>query len=950
MIKIKPLVVSIALANAGFALPVLAQQNDTQDRADLIEEVTVTGIRRSLEAAMDIKRDASGVVDAISAEDIGKFPDSNLAESLQRIPGVSIDRRNNEGNQVSVRGFGPSFNMVTLNGRQMPSAATAKQESDSSAEQSRAFNFAEIAAESVNGVNVYKTARADQPTGGIGATVDVRTARPLQMSENVGNLSIKGNMDQTVEEGDEVTPEISGIWSHKLFDERVGILLTGSYSERHSRQESAKTDGWMRVNGNNIDTSAVTSGLGQIWLPRNVVVEQADHERERTNFQGVLQFEPNDRMRLTLDYTMSDYEDKIERSQAGLWIEEGGVGAPNAPSGIADANGTVTTVMIQENFGAGYGALDWQGYSDVEKTENESVGFNFEWDVTDNLSLEFDYHDSTSEAQPGDQISDFLVILSGPLGMSSVTDFSGSRPTIELIDNTSAVTGANTPYTPADYLDPNAIRPNIDLARNKSAKNDVEQFQLHGKWANADEGALKSINFGVSRTEYEIQTGWYFDLGVQGQPQCVVNGSCAGLENMLSVESTEFSDTFPYLLSFNAADVFNTYLDGDNGLPSVFDLLFTNTNTITEETDAYYVQFELETEFNGMAVNILAGMRYEQTDVTGTTLQVSPISMQYVSSTEFRPNYTTEEVEYSLESDYDMWLPSLDVSLEIRHDLMARFSAGRTLTRSDLNSMKPALNIVDARPGGPYGAAQGNPGLIPYESDNLDMSLEWYYAEGSYAAISYFKKWVDNYVVTTITQDTIMGAGGYALTDPNPSADINFPTNVAGGPDDEVILWDISSFENGEAAKVDGIELAVQHMFGDSGFGLQANVTFVDGDVEYDETSLDQTIALTGLSDSANFVGFYEADNWQVRLAYNWRDEFLLSMNQLRQANEPVFVEEYGQWDISASYDINDNFSVFFEGLNIFGEDAKAHGRFDNQFIYEDDQEARFAAGVRVNF
>ena len=141
-----------------------------------MEEVVVTGIRSSVKAAMDVKRDADGVVDSISAEDIGKLPDANLAESLQRITGVSIDRQGGEGNQVTVRGLGPNFNMVTLNGRRMPTANSPEQESISSATQSRAFNFAQIASESVVGVDVYKTARPDLTPGGIGATIDIRTS------------------------------------------------------------------------------------------------------------------------------------------------------------------------------------------------------------------------------------------------------------------------------------------------------------------------------------------------------------------------------------------------------------------------------------------------------------------------------------------------------------------------------------------------------------------------------------------------------------------------------------------------------------------------------------------------------------------------------------------------------------------------------------------------------
>lgn len=945
----KPNLLSIAIATVLGCSTFSVYAEEAEDKEESDEQVlVVTGIRGSVMRSMDMKRDAQGVVDAISMEDIGKFPDTNLAESLQRITGVSIDRKNNEGNQVSVRGFGPSFNMVTLNGRQMPAAATQRQENDSSAEQSRAFNFAEIAAESVAGVEVYKTSKAHVTTGGIGATINILTAKPLSLDDSYAFASVKAISDGSTETGSSITPEVSGIYSVKTADETVGFLVNASYSERNFRENFVATDGWLRVGPANVDVSAVDSSInptGQIWMPRNLVVDQSDHERERTNAMMVFQWAPSDKFNMTIDYVMSDYEDKIERSQAGVWFE-----SPN-PIGVADANGSVTRLTVPNNAGAGLGALDWQGYSDIISTENRSIGFNFGWQATENVNLEFDYHDSYSDAQPSGEVSDFLVIISAPLGSQITADFNTGIPSVSIDDSgTAAVYGGAV----SGYLDPAGIRPNIDLARNKSVRNDVEQFQINGTWVNSKSGALQAINFGGSLTDYRIQTGWLFDLGVQGQPTCGINGgqdatgnvTCADLTSFMTVENSHFPSVFPQMLTFNARDVF-TSVTGNMG--TVFDLLFTNDNIIEEETTALYTSFEFETEFNNMPVDVVAGIRYEKTDVTGTTIQTAPEAMVYVSPTEFRPQLTAVPVAYSLENDYEVFLPSLDTAIEIQDDMIVRFSYGRTLARSDLNSMKPALSITDARPGGPYNAAQGNPGLLPYISDNIDFAYEYYYDSGSYFALNYFKKWVENYVVSTITQDTIMGALGYELTDPNPQ-DLNpFPITV-GGPDDQVIVWDILSVDNGEAAQVDGFEIALQHLFGDTGFGMQANITFVDGDVEYDVTQLDQDISLTGLSDSANLVGFYEKDGIQIRLAYNWRDEFLLARNQLRQVNEPVFVDTYGQWDLSASYELNDSYSIFLEGINITGEEATAHGRFDNQFMYHADQEARYAFGIRGKF
>src|SRR5690554_1583499 len=194
----------IATAVASCALSGVGSLAWAQDGNQMLEEVVVTGIRASLEQAMDIKRDAGGVVDAISAEDIGKFPDANLAESLQRIPGVSIDRNAGEGNSVSVRGFGPSFNMVTTNGRQMPSSGAG-----------RSFNFNDLAAELVSGVEVHKTSSAANPSGGIGSTININTARPLDIGQFKAAGSVKGVSD--IDEGS-VTPEVSGLISNTFAD------------------------------------------------------------------------------------------------------------------------------------------------------------------------------------------------------------------------------------------------------------------------------------------------------------------------------------------------------------------------------------------------------------------------------------------------------------------------------------------------------------------------------------------------------------------------------------------------------------------------------------------------------------------------------------------------------------------------------------------------------------
>ena len=231
---LKPVAAAVSAALfMSISQPVLAQDSD---EAGIMEEVVITGIRKSMIDAMNTKRDAVGVVDAISAEDIGKFPNTNLAESLQRIPGVSIDRQNGEGSKVTVRGFGPGFNLVTLNGRVLPTATVGiiGVRDNYAGGQGRSFAFENIAAEGVSGLEVYKTGQALLPSGGIGAVINIATRKPLD-SGDVGSIAAKAVYDTSVgEDGDKITPDISGLYNWTNEDETFGIGFFGQYAKRDS--------------------------------------------------------------------------------------------------------------------------------------------------------------------------------------------------------------------------------------------------------------------------------------------------------------------------------------------------------------------------------------------------------------------------------------------------------------------------------------------------------------------------------------------------------------------------------------------------------------------------------------------------------------------------------------------------------------------------------------------
>lgn len=961
---------SIALKRLGLAsiaIPLLGMVNTGHAQfapEGTIEEIVVTGIRSSLTRALDIKRNESGVVDAITAEEIGKFPDANLAESLQRITGVSIDRQNNEGNQISVRGLGPSFNLVTLNGRQMPVSSSPEQETISSATQSRAFNFAEIASESVAGVNVYKTSRADIPTGGIGATVDIRTARPFDFSDPQAVVGVSGIHDLSVESGDSITPELGGLFTTRL-SENFGILINGSYSRRDFTDKEEHHDGWQRLtpadNGNEfsiLGAVADLSNVSQLYRPITNISEVSDNERERLNGQFVAQLRPSENLTATLDFTLSRFGRTELRYQTGVFGDPANHGVSSLQF---DGNGTFTNYAFT-------GAADFLSYENELRTENDSVGLNLEWQVSDALNLNFDVHSSDSQSQPGGELNDLLFLLQGSQNVGFSYRYDGQPFGVQVMDSGASTMiangvpgalvfldgGATAETLPlSGFLDPAGLSPLGTFVRNISILNEVDQAQLRGTWEMSGNGALQSIDFGASVIDFTVDTNSissqfvFQGLGINPATFGAVCTAalCPGnssLRNGIRIGSGTGIAGYNQILRVDspAAIAGGFPIQTSDIVPA------TDQSLIGEESAALHVNFNFDWEIGDMPARLALGARYESTDVEGTSVQNLPISLQTSSPTEQEVIQSTEAVNFTLMGDYQELLPAVDFQISPGEDVVARFSYGRTLARPDLNALRPALTIADTRPFGPFNAVRGNPDLMPYLADNLDLALEWYYDEFSYAAVNYFSKDIENYIGTTTIMQPILNVTGDALTDPS----ARFTgTPVVGNASDPVAQFNVLSPFNSGNAEIDGFELALQHFFGETGFGVQANYTFVDSDAEFDPNAIVQTVNLIGLSDSSNLVAFYEDDTFQIRVAYNWRGDFLFSENQLRVQNEPVFFDAYSQVDISSSWRVTDTITVFGEILNVTGEDQTQRGRYHNQFLFQNDQEPRITLGIRAN-
>ncbi len=981
-----PLAAGVAFALGATAAAPPAHAQNAPDRS--VEEIVVTGIRGSLKASMDIKRDAAGVVDAISAEDIGDFPDTNLAESLQRITGVSIDRERGEGSRVTVRGFGPDFNLVLLNGRQMPTTSGL----------GRSFDFGNLASEGIAAVEVYKSGRADVPTGGIGSTINIRTTRPLESPGFNAAMAASGVYDDSAVSSVSWTPEISALVSNTFADDRVGVALTAIRQERKSGSATASVGGWRTFTG---ETDNCWCGLGPSeWggippqgdpnqvnrpgagdlysVPQVIGYELASYDRVRTNGQLTLQFRPIDALTATLDYTYSELELDRTYNNLSAWFNFAGQ-ETEWTDGPQASPIEYTENSVGSDFSMGAGA-------DAFRNENNSVGLNLLWNVGDRLALELDYHDSSAENEPNSPFGNSALLSIAAYTRDRTSGFFDKElPVLQL--------GLSNPLSADDMTVTGSV------FTNSVSRMDIEQLRLGGSLA-FDAGFVESIDFGIQLTDVDNRAAsavvqrdsWSAQTPPGAIADLMTPASIAGaFDEIPGGDDPRLQTEF---FTFNMVDLIaRTESLMEQGLTPVFvpgngDLgpcgtalcptdNFTADRRTLEESQAAYFQVNMATEWGGREVGMRLGLRYEQTDVTSRALSIDWNGLNWVAGNELSPISSGDTVFTELDGDYDFWLPNFDFRMDLTDSLVGRVSLSKTLTRPNYGDIQGGLTINSpVRIDGGTGS-RGNPELLPFVSQNLDLSLEYYYGDGSYIAAGYFLKDVDNFIGTSSVEETVFdlphpGLGpladeARAATGASDGGTL-YAWILANRPDepgvDEVngVISGVAGRDpsapfnltvpvNIEKATMDGWELVVQHNFGDSGFGVIANATIVDADVGYDDFSLAQQFVLTGLSDSANVIGFYDKNGIGVRLAWNWRDDFLAGTGQTNVgAGPPTYVDDYQQWDLSASYWYNEHMQIVLDVLNLTNETSHVYGRDPMQTLFATQLGTRYNVGLRYKF
>lgn len=1053
-------------AAVSAALSIAAGQASAQESGEGLEEVVVTGIRGSLQQALDIKRETAGVMDAISAEDIGKFPDTNLAESLQRITGVSVNRVEGEGSEVTIRGFGGQFNLVTLNGRVLPAADNNVPffgiNANPGGGNSRSFDFSNIASEGVSGLQVYKTGRASAPSGGIGGLINVQTLRPLEVGTQL-SFGVKAVDDAG---GDSVTPELSGVGSWTNDAGTLGVTGFASYQERDFTNRTALGGGffvWQTPFDATVPAWANATivnppGPDQLagFIP-NASMTFSEGQRERTNASVTLQFAPSDTSTFTVDAVWA----RNDQDQKGVGDLPFFVRQFDFAS-FDDHPVFTVPVLLGEPLVAGAGSDFTQAGKELPfrnslfnlRDELTSIGANWDFEINDSWTLNVDV--STAEATAGGNGPDGAISNSISIGGQAVAmqwmDFrTDIAQAVQAIADgsgpTSNIVGGQLVNFPGGNA--NGVFEKSDLGSQwilqdfRDQESTIDQLQLKASW---DNGGGVRANFGLGYYDNEIKqnniatreelggwnTGFIGDIvtlmGEDAIEEICISCQYNDHDNLILSEAELVADYTAAggilapgasfrVVGQNAFFIdpiaFAQAFDGfTSGSGAVFDInnrsvTGTNDRTIDESVLAAYGELVLDGEVGDMPMQVVVGLRYEETDVESASVQSIPIAKDWASDNDFTTRFGSVGV-VSQKHSYDNLLPNVDFSLDLTDEIKVRASMSKTIARPELGNM-----FVDTSAGNPgtatalggqWRGSRGNAQLDPLESNNLDLSFEYYYGEGSAFSIAYFDKSISNFVGIEQVNTTLFGltdvasglpgtvsgdalaaleAQGWQATETNlftmtailanpqdfpggasefidpsqpggsqQSSDIATAYDIPPQPGDPLASYQVQQPTNAENANIDGWEVALVHFFTGAlnGFGVNANATFVSGDVSYD-ISLPQgenQFALTGLSDSYNFIAFYENELFSARILYNWRDEFLASTNW--SDNIPRFVEAYDQLDFNVGWRATDDLTITLEGINLLENPLVFRGRTEQQVQAYIETDRRLMLGARYIF
>ena len=891
--------------------------DDEEEEADTVtEEVIVYGIRGSMQQSLDRKRLADHFKDTITAEDIGLFPDQNLAEALQRVSGVAIDRKSGEGAFVSVRGLGPQFVQTTIGGRVSASNVSPGSHDGRGATNagSRVVGFHAFQSGLVQAVEVHKSPRADHVEGGLGGFVDIQARKPFDLGER----HLAFNLDTTINElADDTAPGVFALFSD-ILNENLGFMVSAQWDNRVFRSDSLHHYSYIG------DPRTVTiDGVTMTgYYPRQLLGELHITDRDRLNVSSALQFKPSDRVDLTVDLLLTNNAEDEQDYWRDFRLQQGHPRITSAA--VEDDNGTSVFTNVATS-GAG---LFIQNATEVVDTQAVNLGANLQFQASDRLSLSFDATISQTESPITNR--DYLM-------RNTRTQMTYSKYGPGGLPRLTTTSPINDPdffqvvkHSIQDHLvDDEVIQMRADAT-----------YEIGGTW-------LESAQFGVRRYDQTRRDRHRYlnsrafirspitDFGGD-DPFPAEDDFLSGLGNdfpspMLNPNLDIIQETFVTRADeIRAGGGFNT-----GTAKSLDDFRLGRFNEDLNHVDdgtALYGMITFTGQLGETPYSGNLGVRWVNNS-TGSEGEISePISIDYSDPT--APEIILSDPEYvDIGHDYSRVLPSLNLRFDPRADIVIRASLAKVMSRPrylDLNPRKSVQARVRTMRG-------GNGELDPTMATQFDLAFEWYFADYSIAQIGFFTKDIEAFVQPDIELVPFQG-----LTDP----ETNLP-----------LVFTLFRPLNSGESNLTGVELAFQRTFADllpdpfDGLGVIANWTFIDSGADFRNAKTNASYGIPGLSENTiNFTVFYEKDRIAARVSYNFRDDFLDAIADGQ--GHPYFVDSYSQLDASLGFTLNDRVAFMVEAINIGDENVYYYNLLgtgmQEHFSSAINAGRRFQFGVRV--
>ncbi len=865
-----------ALASAvllALAAPAAAQEAAAANPTEL-DAVTVTGYRASVEKALDIKRSEKGMVDAVVAEDIANFPDLNLAESLQRIPGVTITRDAGEGRNISVRGLGPDFTRVRINGLEALTTVGGSDQSGGT-NRSRGFDFNVFASDLFSQLIVRKTASADVEEGSLGATVDLRTARPFDYDGFTFAASGQGSFNDLSEKA---SPRAAALIADTWADGRFGGLLSVAYSERRVREEGSNTGRWYSAssNGGFSPSSPFTAGLADgVWHPYFPRYTLLEHDQKRLGVTASLQWKPTDNTEFALDALYS----KIDTVRSEKYIE-----AISFAYSAQKQNMVLRDGYIDPTSGALlYGVFDGAGVRSEQRrdewsTEFKQVSLSGEHRFSDAFKVNLLVGHSKSEhANP---VQTTLI-----MDKANVSGYS--------YDFRNSTTHPTFNYG-IDPTDPNGWTLAEVRLRPQYASNSFDNGALDFTWNFGPSftlrGGLLAKDYTFDTSEYRRRTETVVPTFADGS--YTVPAALVDIARLGGVAGSPDAWAVPDLAALS--QLLGIY--SGQGIYQLYERNATRRSVEERDRGAW-----LMGEF---------GFDVGSVPVSGN------VGVRRVKTTQSSTGYSTVDgamVLTHVSRDYTDTLPSLNLVAELAPDLMLRFGAAKVMARPGLSSLTPGTTL--SLSSGHRYVNGGNPNLDPIRARTLDLGVEWYFQEGGLLGLALFHKDIESFVQGTSTVMPFSASGLPASlldgTGVSPNEDFTFtrPLNTPGG-----------DLKGAEFNYVQPFSFLPGRW---SNLGLQLNYTWVDSQIQYLTSTGAASLKtdLTGLSkNSYNSTLFYEGEKLGARVSYTHRDGYYTQVPASVQGFSFHGMDAVDTVDASISWKIDDHLEVSLEAINLTNE------------------------------